>query len=131
MEFQVDEKQSLDILIQVLKQSGLNFRLKSPDEEGGFFYFENGERKRFNENIFVKRSIKAEAQTLISINDICEDGDEREIDSIDNISGNLNTIGDMLDFEDELYDSVEFFDLKEDGCCLSDFNISPTQDDAA
>ncbi len=73
MEFQFDKKQSADILIEVLKQSGLKFRLKSPDEEGGFFYIENGERKKFTENIFVKRSIKAEAQTLIPINEICED----------------------------------------------------------
>ena len=52
---------SADILIGVLKQSGLKFRLKSPDEEGGFFYIdENGERKKFTENIFVKRSIKEE-----------------------------------------------------------------------
>ena len=46
------------LLAKILKQCGLKFRLKSPDEEGGFFYIENGERKKFTDNIFVKRSIK-------------------------------------------------------------------------
>ena len=62
MDFQFDEKRSLEILIDVLKQSGLEFRMKGPDEEGGFFYIENGERKKFTDNIFVKRSLKAERQ---------------------------------------------------------------------
>ena len=48
------------LLAKILKQCGLKFRLKSPDEEGGFFYIENGERKKFTDNIFVKRSINEE-----------------------------------------------------------------------
>ena len=36
MDFQFDEKRSLEILIDVLKQSGLQFRMKEPNEEGGF-----------------------------------------------------------------------------------------------
>lgn len=59
--FTIDEKQSVDILYKVLKQSGLYFRRTHPGEEGGFFYTdENGVRQKFTENIFVKRSIKCE-----------------------------------------------------------------------
>lgn len=47
-----DETRALDILLNVLKQSGLEFRLKNSDEEGGFFYIENGKRKKWTENIF-------------------------------------------------------------------------------
>lgn len=55
-----DETRALDILLDVLKQSGLEFRLKTPDEEGGFFYIENGERKKLTENIFVEQTIKTD-----------------------------------------------------------------------
>lgn len=58
MAFYLDEKRSVEILKQVLKQSGLPFRTVVPGEEGGFFYVENGERKKFTENIFIKRSLK-------------------------------------------------------------------------
>lgn len=53
------------MLIQILKRSGLNFRIKLPNEEGGFFYIENGERKKFAKNIFVKRSIKEERNGIM------------------------------------------------------------------
>ena len=65
MSFQIDEKKSAEILFRVLSQSGLDFRLKKTGEEGGFFFIdEDGTRRKFTENIFVKRSIKAEAQNI-------------------------------------------------------------------
>lgn len=130
MEFQLDEKQSDDILIQVLKQSGLKFRLKSPDEEGGFFYVENGKRKKFTENIFVKRSIKVESQKLITINEICKESDEREV-NVEEMSSNLNATYDASHFKDELYELVDFVDLKDNSCYLLKFNLSSQFDDAA
>lgn len=134
MKFQLDEKQSADILIQVLKQSGLKFRLKAPSEEGGFFYIENGERKKFTENIFVKRSIKAETkvevQTFIPINEICKDSDECEINATE-ISNKLNSTYDSTDFKDEMYDLIKFLNLKDNSRYLSNFNISLPLDNAA
>ncbi len=56
----INEEQSIEYLAGLLRQSGLKFRIKSPNEEGGFFYMENRERKKFNENIFIKRSAKYE-----------------------------------------------------------------------
>lgn len=58
----IDEKESVKILLKVLKASGLKFRKVRPGEEGGFFYNENGVRKKFTENIFVKRSLKVEKE---------------------------------------------------------------------
>lgn len=58
----LDEQKSVEILEEVLKASGLKFRKVKPGEEGGFFYTENGIRKKFTENIFVKRSLKVEKE---------------------------------------------------------------------
>lgn len=55
----IDEEKSVEILEKVLKASGLKYRRTKPGEEGGFFYIdENGKRKKFTENIFIKRSLK-------------------------------------------------------------------------
>lgn len=55
----LDEQKSVEILEKILKASGLKYRKTNSGEEGGFFYIdENGKRKKFTENIFVKRSIK-------------------------------------------------------------------------
>lgn len=55
----IDEEKSVEILEKVLKASGLKFRRTKFGEEGGFFYIdENGKRKMFTENIFIKRSLK-------------------------------------------------------------------------
>lgn len=52
----VDEEESVKILENVLKMSGLPYRRTKPGEEGGFFYQdENGNWKKFTENIFIKR----------------------------------------------------------------------------
>lgn len=129
MDFQFDEKRSLEILIDVLKQSGLEFRMKGPDEEGGFFYIENGERKKFTENIFIKRSIKVEqqAQKYVSIDEICNNNDECE--NIDmEMSDNLNTILKTPNVKDEMYKQVEFVDLNTNDHILSDFDLSSLND---
>lgn len=63
MEFKVSisEEESVKILIQIFNQAGVKYRLKKPNEEGGFFYTDkNGKRKKFKGNIFVKRSIAQE-----------------------------------------------------------------------
>lgn len=60
MEFEIDNTKAVQNLIKVLEESGIYFRPIRPGEEGGFFYYENGERKKFTDNIFVKRSIKYE-----------------------------------------------------------------------
>lgn len=49
-----------ELIEQCLKAAGFEFRRVKPGEEGGIFYYENGVRKKFTENIFVKRSIKIE-----------------------------------------------------------------------
>lgn len=49
-----------ELIEQSLKAAGFEFRRCQPGEEGGIFYYENGVRKKFTENIFVKRSIKFE-----------------------------------------------------------------------
>lgn len=55
----MDEQKSVEILEKVLKASGLKYRKTKPGEEGGFFYIdENGKRKKFTENIFIKRCLK-------------------------------------------------------------------------
>lgn len=64
-EFKIDETKSVEIIEDILKQSGLNYRKVQPGEEGGFFYVENGIRKKFTENIFIKRSLKYESQSKI------------------------------------------------------------------
>lgn len=43
---------SADILIEVLKQSGLKFRLKKPDEEGGFFISTKKAKERNSPKIY-------------------------------------------------------------------------------
>ena len=129
MDFQFDDKRSLEVLIEVLKQSGLEFRMKNPDEEGGFFYIEKGERKKFTENIFVKRSFKVEqqAQKYVSIDEICNNNDECE--NIDmEISDNLNTILNTPNVKDEMYKQVEFVNLNTDDHILSGFDLSSLND---
>lgn len=130
MNFQFDDKRSLEVLVEVLKQSGLEFRMKKPDEEGGFFYIENGERKKFTENIFIKRSIKVEqqAQKYVSIDEICNNNDDG-CENIDmEMSDNLNTILNTPNIKDEMYKQVEFVDLKTDDYMLSDFDLSSLND---
>lgn len=54
----IDEKESEEILFNILKQSGLPFREVRDGEEGGIFYKDAfGNLKKFTENIFVKRSV--------------------------------------------------------------------------
>lgn len=129
MDFQFDDKRSLEVLIEVLKQSGLEFRTKKPEEEGGFFYIENGERKKFTENIFVKRSFKVEqqAQKYVSVDEICNNNDECENIDIE-MSDNLNTILNTPNAEDEMYKQVEFVNLNADDRILSDFDLSSLND---
>lgn len=129
MDFQFDDKRSLEVLIEVLKQSGLEFRMKKPEEEGGFFYIENGERKKFTENIFVKRSFKVEqqAQKYVSVDEICNNNDECENIDIE-MSDNLNTILNTPNEEDEMYKQVEFVNLNADDRILSDFDLSSLND---
>lgn len=44
----------LQILEEVLRNSGLKYRKKQEGEEGGFFYInENGERVKWTTNIFT------------------------------------------------------------------------------
>lgn len=54
------EDKAIELMEKCLKMAGFKFRRVQPGEEGGFFYYENGVRKKFTENIFVKRSIKIE-----------------------------------------------------------------------
>lgn len=62
----IDESKSAEILENILKQSGLEYRKVQSGEEGGFFYIdEHGVRQKFTENIFIKRSIKEEMQKQI------------------------------------------------------------------
>lgn len=59
----ISEEKSVEILINIFKAAGLMFRKVNPGEEGGFFYTENGVRKKFVGNIFVKRSLNVEKES--------------------------------------------------------------------
>lgn len=56
----MSEEQSVEIISRIFRDAGLDFRRKKPNEEGGFFYKENGIIRKFNGNIFVKRLLKYE-----------------------------------------------------------------------
>ena len=69
----INEEKSVEILEKVLKASGLKYRRTKPNEEGGFFNIDkNGKRKKFTENIFIKRSLKFDESYC------CEDQDKDE-----------------------------------------------------
>lgn len=75
----IDEQKSVEILEKVLKESVLKYRRTNPGDEGGFFYIdENGKRKKFTENIFIKRSIKADMAKSNSIESE-DNNDQRRI----------------------------------------------------
>lgn len=48
------ENKSKEIIANVLREAGIPFREIKEGEEGGFFYYEDGERKKWTENIFKK-----------------------------------------------------------------------------
>lgn len=123
MDIQFDEKKLVEFLINELENSGLKFRIKSSDEKGGFFYTENGEKKEFNENIFIKRSIKYEKQILFPIKDICADGNEREVYAHE-MTNNSSVIPYESTLKEKTYEKIEYFDLKNDSSYLSVFNFS-------
>lgn len=57
--FEPGSEESIDLIIESLRMVGIECRKVESGEEGGlFFRDENGERKKFTDNIFVKRSIK-------------------------------------------------------------------------
>lgn len=93
MEEIFDKKKSIEFLAKMFTMAGIDFRRKEPNEEGGFFYKENGIRKKFEGNIFVKRSLQFEQgiieTNIISINDILAEGNEYEPDIDDSICANL------------------------------------------
>lgn len=139
MDIQFDEKKLVDFLINELKKSGLKFRIKSPNEKGGFFYTENGEKKELSENIFIKRSIKYEnishsteyeKQNLIPIMDICADGNEREVDILE-MTNNLSVIPCEANLDEKSYETIEYFDLKDNNSYLSIFMFSSSLEYAA
>lgn len=81
MAVNISEEQSVEILTKILTDAGIDFRKKEPNEEGGFFYKENGVSKKFNGNIFVKRLLKYDANlsaTIVQINDLCSTGENEE-----------------------------------------------------
>lgn len=52
----ISEEESVKVITNILDTAGIPYRRTKPGEEGGFFYTdENGKRKKFTENIFVKR----------------------------------------------------------------------------
>lgn len=55
---EIDEKRSVEILIEVLDAMRIPYRRVNPGEEGGFFYTDvNGQRKKFTTNIFTGKEI--------------------------------------------------------------------------
>lgn len=56
--FEPGSKEAIDLIIESLEFAGIECRRVNDGEEGGIFYRdENGERKKFTQNIFVKRSL--------------------------------------------------------------------------
>lgn len=77
----LEKDRFIETFTEVLKKSGLEFRLKDPNEEGGFFYQENGRKKKFDENIFAIQSIiynPNNSTEMVSANDFFADGNEIE-----------------------------------------------------
>lgn len=71
-----------EMLEMLFKLAGFDFRKKKPGEEGGFFYYENGKRKKFDENIFVKRSYKYRLEEDIDffpISEVSKNSDQETI----------------------------------------------------
>lgn len=61
--FEPESEESINLIIESLRNAGIECRRTKKGEEGGIFYRdENGERKKFTENIFVKRSLKIETE---------------------------------------------------------------------
>ena len=57
--FEPGSEESINLIIESLRMVGIECRKIKKGEEGGIFYRdESGERKKFTDNIFVKRSIK-------------------------------------------------------------------------
>ena len=57
--FEPESEESINLIIESLRMVGIECRKIKKGEEGGIFYRdESGERKKFTDNIFVKRSIK-------------------------------------------------------------------------
>lgn len=84
MAININEEQSVEILTKIFTDAGIEFRKKEPNEEGGFFYKENGVLKKFTGNIFVKRSFKYDRDFLLSrfnMNDLFNDGGSEEVES--------------------------------------------------
>ncbi len=83
MSINVSEEQSVEILTKIFTDAGIDFRKKEPNEEGGFFYKENGVLKKFTGNIFVKRLLEYDtdlSSSIVRINDLCGENEELEID---------------------------------------------------
>lgn len=59
--YEPGSEESINLIIESLRMAGIECRRVKEGEEGGIFYKdENGERKKFTDNIFIKRSMKYE-----------------------------------------------------------------------
>ncbi len=63
--FKPGSEESINLIMESLKFAGIDCRRIKEGEEGGIFYRDkNGERKKFMQNIFVKRSLKYETERM-------------------------------------------------------------------
>lgn len=92
-------QESINLILESLKQYGFECHLKKDGETGGIYYQENGTTQKFDENIFIKRSIKYDEtesdDKLVPIDEIS--GEENECEP--NISSDNSFKLDIVDFD--------------------------------
>lgn len=95
----INKEEAIRLIGQLLEGAGISFRPKDESEEGGIFLIDDGGKTKFTENIFVKRSMKYDESLfqpdIISINDICGDGNESEPNIVNELNYNVTSQDDI------------------------------------